>query len=68
MRQRYLTLHRVVGRTYVAGVFISAPLGVYIQYLNEPLGFSRSFTIETGLPGEPLDADDRHRVLVHPAG
>ena len=47
LRQRYRTLHRVVGRTYVAGVFISAPLGVYIQYLNEPLGFSRSFTIET---------------------
>jgi len=47
LRQRHLTLHRTIGRTYVAGVFISAPLGVYIQYLNEPLGFSRSFTIET---------------------
>ena len=47
LRQRYVKLHRVVGRCYIAGVFISAPLGIYIQYLDEPLGFARSFTIET---------------------
>jgi uncharacterized membrane protein len=47
LRQRYIGLHRIVGRCYIAGVFIAGPLGVYIQYLNEPLGFARSFTIET---------------------
>ncbi len=47
MRLRYAKLHRVVGQFYIAGVFIAAPLGVYIQYLNEPLGGARSFTIAT---------------------
>jgi uncharacterized membrane protein len=47
LRQRFIGVHRAVGRLYVTGVFIAAPLGVYIQYLNEPLGFARSFTIET---------------------
>src|SRR5258706_6295341 len=47
LRQRHLWLHRTVGRIYVGGVFIAAPLGTYIQYLNEPLGFARSFTVET---------------------
>ena len=47
LRQRFISVHRAVGRLYVTGVFIAAPLGIYIQYLNEPLGFARSFTIET---------------------
>jgi uncharacterized membrane protein len=47
LRQRFIGVHRAVGRLYVTGVFIAAPLGIYIQYLNEPLGFARSFTIET---------------------
>ena len=37
--------HRVVGRIYVAGALILAPLGAYIQFLEEPLGASRSFTM-----------------------
>jgi uncharacterized membrane protein len=49
LRQRYVKLHRVVGRIYIAGTFIAAPLGVYVQYLDEKTGFSRSFTIETAL-------------------
>ena len=44
LRQRFAKLHRVLGRCYVAGVFIGAPLGIYIQYLEERLGFPRSFT------------------------
>lgn len=32
-------------RIYVAGVFVAAPLGVYIQYFKERLGDSRSFTV-----------------------
>ena len=47
LRQRFTKLHRVMGRFYIASVFIAAPLGVYIQYLDEPLGSPRSFTIET---------------------
>jgi len=45
LRRRYARLHRVVGRVYVAGAMIAAPLGAYIQYLDERLRFPRSFTI-----------------------
>lgn len=45
LRKRYAKLHRVMGRFYVAGVFIGAPLGTYIQHLNERTGDPRSFTI-----------------------
>ena len=34
LRQRYLSWHRFAGRTYVYGVAIAAPLGVYIEYLK----------------------------------
>jgi uncharacterized membrane protein len=45
LRQRFTKLHRIVGRIYVAGVFIAAPLGAYIQYFGERMGAPRSFTI-----------------------
>lgn len=46
LRKRYTKAHRVTGRVYVAGVLVLAPLGVYIQYLDESLaGLSRSFTV-----------------------
>jgi uncharacterized membrane protein len=44
LRARFTRLHRVVGRIYVTGALILAPLGAYIQYIEEPLGASRSFT------------------------
>src|SRR5271156_6595573 len=44
LRQRFAKLHRVVGRFYVAGVFIGAPLGFYIQYYEERMGGARSFS------------------------
>jgi uncharacterized membrane protein len=44
LRQRYARLHRVVGRIYVAGVFIAAPLGTYIQYFEERMGAPRGFS------------------------
>ena len=44
LRQRFALLHRVVGRLYIAGVFIVAPLGTYIQYFEERMGASRTFT------------------------
>jgi len=45
LRQRFTKLHRVVGRFYVAGVCIVAPLGSYIQYYEERMGGTRSFSI-----------------------
>ena len=48
LRRRYTKLHRVVGRFYVAGAVIGAPLGAYIQYrFDEKLGDSRGFSIAT---------------------
>jgi uncharacterized membrane protein len=48
LRQRYTKLHRVVGRVYVAGALLAAPLGAFIQYrFDEPIGNPRSFTIAT---------------------
>jgi len=44
LRQRYAKLHRVVGRIYVAGVFVAAPLGFYIQYFQERMGVPRTFS------------------------
>lgn len=44
LRQRFGKLHRILGRFYVAGVFIGAPLGIYIQYFEERIGMTRSFT------------------------
>jgi uncharacterized membrane protein len=48
LRQRYAKVHRVLGRIYVAGALVVAPLGVYIQHINEPLA-GRSFTIAAGV-------------------
>jgi uncharacterized membrane protein len=45
LRDRFRQLHRVVGRVYVAGVFVAAPLGFYIQYFQERMGDPRSFSI-----------------------
>jgi len=46
LRRRVPKLHRVAGRIYVGCVFlVVAPLGAYIQYFEERLGFTRSFTI-----------------------
>jgi uncharacterized membrane protein len=45
LRQRFTKFHRVVGRIYIAGALIAAPLGAYIQYFNERIGGPRSFSI-----------------------
>src|SRR6516162_7081297 len=45
LRRRFSQFHRVVGRIYVAGVFLAAPVGFYIQYFKERTGGARSFTI-----------------------
>jgi uncharacterized membrane protein len=45
LRDRFRQFHRIVGRIYVAGVFVAAPLGFYIQYFQERMGDPRSFSI-----------------------
>ncbi len=45
LRRRYAKFHRVAGRFYVAGALIAAPLGFYIQFFQERLGSSRSFSM-----------------------
>lgn len=45
LRQRFTKAHRVMGRLYVLGAFVLAPLGAYIQYYQERAGAPRSFTI-----------------------
>jgi hypothetical protein len=42
-------MHRVVGRIYIAGAMVLAPLGAYIQYFQERNGGPRSFTIAGGV-------------------
>jgi uncharacterized membrane protein len=49
LRRRFTKMHRVVGRIYITAVFILAPLGVYIQHLEERIGYPRSFTIATAV-------------------
>jgi hypothetical protein len=39
------------GRIYVASALIAAPMGAYIEYVQERTGATRSFTIETILQG-----------------
>ena len=48
LRLRFAKAHRVIGRFYVAGVLIGAPLGIYIQHFEERMGGQRSFTIAAG--------------------
>jgi len=44
LRKRYTTTHHVVGRIYVVGALVLAPLGAYGQYLAESSGAPREFT------------------------
>ena len=45
LRQRFTKAHRVMGRLYVVGALVAAPLGAYIQYHQEQMGAPRSVTI-----------------------
>jgi uncharacterized membrane protein len=47
LRLRFTKIHRITGRIYIGSVFVLAPLGVYIEYLEERIGMPRSFTIAT---------------------
>jgi uncharacterized membrane protein len=45
LRSRFPLFHRVVGRIYVGGVLIAAPMGFYVQHFEERLGGPRTFSI-----------------------
>jgi uncharacterized membrane protein len=46
LRKKYAQMHRVIGRIYVIGIFVLAPLGAYVQYMGEGLdGMPRTFTV-----------------------
>ena len=45
LRRRFTRWHRILGRLYVVGAFLLAPLGAYIQYYEERVGAPRSFTV-----------------------
>lgn len=49
LRSRFLGLNRIVGGFYVAGVFVLARLAAYIQYFEERMGGSRSFSVAAGV-------------------
>jgi uncharacterized membrane protein len=49
LRQRFTKMHRVVGRIYISAAFVLAPLGAYIQYFEERMGATRSFSIAAAL-------------------
>ena len=48
LRKRFTKAHRVLGRFYVGGVLLGAPLGAHIQHIEQLKGtYSFSFTIAT---------------------
>ena len=50
LRRKYVMVHKTFGYLYIAGCYVGAPLGLYIQWMEEKLGnFSHSFTIATAL-------------------
>ena len=53
-RRRHTKVHRTIGTLYVMGCFVLAPLGLYIQHLDEAQGAARSFTIETMIQSSTL--------------
>ena len=67
LRRRHTALHRTMGTIYVISVFILAPLGLYIQYLDEAQGAARSFTVETMIQSSALMITTGYRLLLRPA-
>jgi uncharacterized membrane protein len=54
LRRRHTVVHRTIGTIYVISAFVLAPLGLYIQYMDEAQGAARSFTIETMIQSSTL--------------
>lgn len=45
IRKRFTRAHQILGRVYVVGALIMAPLGAYIQYYQQRMGAPHSFTV-----------------------
>ena len=45
LRRKYITVHKTMGYLYITGCYLGAPLGIYIQWFEERLGDTRSFTM-----------------------
>jgi hypothetical protein len=45
LRRKHVMVHKTFGYLYIAGSFVGAPLGIYIQWFEERLGAPRSFTM-----------------------
>lgn len=50
LRRKYVMVHKTFGYLYIAGCYIGAPLGLYIQWVEERMGtYPHRFTIATML-------------------
>ena len=48
LRRKYVMVHKTMGYLYIAGCYIGAPIGLYIQWFEQRLGvFPASFTVGT---------------------
>ncbi|HEY2009408.1 MAG TPA: DUF2306 domain-containing protein [Rhizomicrobium sp.] len=48
LRRKYMLVHKTFGYLYIAGCYVGAPLGIYIQWVEEKMGrFTHTFTIGT---------------------
>jgi uncharacterized membrane protein YozB (DUF420 family) len=45
LRRSYAKFHRVVGRVYIGGVLVAAPFGFYVQFFEERMGATRTFSM-----------------------
>lgn len=49
LRQRYPALHRVFGRSYIAGVLVAAPTAVYLAFTHGPPVFAVRTAVQSSL-------------------
>src|SRR5471030_1142642 len=68
LRRRFATVHRVMGYLYIAGVYLGAPMGIYIQHFEERLGEPRSFTVATVADATVWIFRHHHGADLHPPG
>lgn len=47
IRRRYIHIHRCIGRLYIAGTFVAAPVAIWMAFINSPW-FLVFFTIVQG--------------------
>jgi hypothetical protein len=68
LRPRFTKLHRIVGRIYVAGVFVAGLLGLYIQFLSGAHGTAKIVQPCRRRRCGVVDDDDGQRLRIYPGG